>query len=122
MRFIVAIDWKAMNDGYTFLRLKARTEAQAMVEAPAVACAYGASLQYESDGKKTFQGISDYAGMKDVWCLRLLKQTKEEAEEMKATTTPHIFFPDSYSWKDAEGGHAWCNIDPVNKKSVFREN
>ena len=116
MRFIVAIDWKAVKDGYTFLELEAKTEAQAMIEAPAVACFYGARIQYENDDKRTFQGISDYAGMKNIYCLCLLTQTKKEAGEMKATTTPHVFFPESYSWKVFEGGHPWFNIDPVNKK------
>ena len=95
MKFIVAIDWKA-SYGYTFLKLKAKNETQAMIEAPAVACSY--------------------TEMKNVWCLRLLTQTKEEAEEMEATTTHHIFFPNSYSWRDAEGGQTWHNIDLVNKK------
>ena len=116
MRFIVAIDWKAVKSGYTFLELEAKTEAQAMIEAPAVACRYGAKVQYENDTKRTFQGIADYAGMKDVWCLRLLTQTKKEAGAMEATLTPHIFFPDSYSWRVAEGGKTWCNIDLVTKK------
>ena len=94
MRFIVAIDWKAVKSGYTFLELEAKTEAQAMIEAPAVAC--------------------DYEGMKDVWCLRLLTQTKKEAGAMEATLTPHIFFPDSYSWRVAEGGQTWHNIELAN--------
>ena len=116
MKFIVAIDWKAVKTGYTFLALEAKTEEQAMIEAPAVACLYGAKIQYENDTKRTFQGIGDYAGMKDVWCLRLLTQTKKEAGAMEATTTPYIFFPDSYSWKVAEGGYTWDNIELVNKK------
>ena len=94
-KFIVAIDWK-LKDGYTFLELEAKNELQAMIEAPAVACSY--------------------ARMEDVWCLRLLIQTKKEAGAMEATTLSHIFFPSSYSWKDAEGGNTWHNIDLVNKK------
>ena len=121
MRFIVAIDWKALKDGYTFLELEAKTEEQAMIEAPAVAFRYGAKVQYDNDAKRTFQGIGDYAGMKDIWCLRLLTQTKKEAGAMEATTTHHIFYPDSYSWRVAEGGNTWYNIDLVNKKQVFIE-
>lgn len=113
MRFIVAIGWKSMKAGYTFLELEAKTELQAMIEAPAVACHYGAKLQYENDTKRTFQGIGDYDGMKDIWCLRLLTQTKKEAEAMEATTTSHRFFPESYSWRDAEGGLTRHNIELV---------
>ena len=112
MKFIVAIDW-AKKDGYTFLELKSKTEAEAMIEAPAVACFYGAKLQYENDDKRTFQGIGDYAGMKDVYCLRLLTQTKKEARAMEATLTHHIFYPDSYRWRTDEGGSVWQNIDPI---------
>ena len=111
MKFIVAVDWK--NAGYTFLELQAKTEAQAMIEAPAVACFYGAKIQYENDAKRTFQGIGDYAGMKNVWCLRLLTQTSKEARAMEATLTPHIFYPNSYRWDAAEGGYVWSNIDLV---------
>ena len=71
MKFIVAIDWKT-NSGYTFLELKSKTMAEAMIEAPAMACFYGAKIQYENDAKRTFQGIGDYAGMRDIHCLRLL--------------------------------------------------
>ena len=116
MRFIVAIDWKTKG-GYTFLELEAKTEAQAMIEAPAVACFYGAKIQYEKDTKRTFQGIGDYAGMKDIWCLRLLTQTKKEAGAKEATLTPHIFYPDSYSWKVAEGGLVWSNIELSNTEN-----
>ena len=114
MRFIVAIDWKALKDGYTFLELEAKTEAQAMIEAPAVACRYGAKVQYESDTRRTFQGIGDYSGMKNVWCLRILTQTKKEAGAMEATTTHHIFYPATYSWGTAEGGSVWPNIELAN--------
>ena len=94
MRFIVAIDWK-LKDGYTFLELEAKTELQAMIEAPAVACSY--------------------TNMGDVWCLRLLTQTKKEARAMEATTLSHIFFPSSYIWKDGESGITWHNIEVVKK-------
>ena len=112
MKFIVAIDWK-INYGYTFLELEAKTEAEAMIEAPAVACFYGAKIQYENDDKRTFQGIGDYAGMKNVHCLRLLTQTSKEARAMEATLTHHIFYPNSYRWDIAEGGSVWSNIDLV---------
>lgn len=116
MKFIVAIDWKAVKGGYTFLELGAKTETQAMIEATAVAFFYGAKIQYDNDTERTFQGIGDYAGMKDVWCLRLLKQTSSDAKKMEATLTHHIFYPDIYSWGNAEGGFIWSNIDPVNRK------
>ena len=112
MKFIVAIDWK-INAGYTFLELKSKTEAEAMIEAPAVACFYGAKIQYEKDAKRTFQGIGDYAGMRDIHCLRLLTQTSKEARAMEATLTHHIFYPNSYRWNTAEGGSVWSNIDLV---------
>ena len=92
MKFIVAIDWKT-NAGYTFLELKSKTEAEAMIEAPAVASAY--------------------AGMRDVYCLRLLTQTKKESRALEATLTPHRFYPELYRWDTAEGGSVWSNIDPV---------
>ena len=113
MKFLVAIDWK-MSSGYTFLELEAKTETQAMIEAPAVACFYGAKVQYENDAKRTFQGIGDYAGMKNVHCLRLLIQTNKEARALEATLTHHIFYPNSYRWDIAEGGSIWHNIDPIN--------
>ena len=111
MKFIVAIDWK--KEGYTFLELDAKTEEGAMIEAPAVACFYGAKIQYENDAKRTFQGIGDYAGMRDVYCLRLLTQTSKEAGARVATLTRHIFYPKAYRWASAEGGSVWSNIDPV---------
>ena len=114
MRFIVAIDWKEVKAGYTFLALEAKTEAQAMIEAPAVACRYGAKVQHDNDKTRTFQGIGDYAGMKDVWCLRLLTQTKKEAGAMEAKLTSHIFYPDSYRWSTAEGGSIWSDIELAN--------
>ena len=112
MKFLVAIDWKT-KAGYTFLELESKTEAEAMIEAPAVACFYGAKIQYENDAKRTFQGIEDYAGMRDIYCLRLLTQTGKEARAMEATLTHHIFYPNSYRWDTAEGGSVWSNIDPV---------
>ena len=111
MKFIVAIDWK--TNGYTFLELKSKTEAEAMIEAPAMACFYGAKIQYENDAKRTFQGIGDYAGMRDIHCLRLLTQTGKEASAMAATLTHHIFYPNSYRWDTAKCGSVWSNIDLV---------
>ena len=113
MKFIVAIDWKAVKGGYTFLELEAKTEAQAMIEAPAVACFYGAKIQYENDTERTFQGIGDYAGMRDIYCLRLLTQTSKEAGAMEATLTHRIFYPNSYRWSTEEGGSVWSNIDLI---------
>ena len=117
MKFLVAIDWK-MSSGYTFLELEAKTETQAMIEAPAVACYYGAKIQYDNDAKRTFQGIGDYAGMRDIHCLRILTQTSKEARAMEATLTRHIFYPDSYRWSTSEGGSVWSNIDPIKSNFI----
>ena len=101
MNYIVAVDYfvRAENQKpYSFLKLKAKNLKDAMIEAPAVVIdkiAWRAKTMLEK-----------------IFCLRILKQTKEQAENYEATDCLKQFIVQDMKWIDNDNGiNTWYNVE-----------
>lgn len=107
MKYIVAIDWSAgyKANGFDYIGLDAKNEMEAMLEAPAVACKHGRLIEYNALSDKSGRFIGDMDGMKWIFCLRILKQTKAGEKTGSAKDCAVIYWPRSHKWsKDQDLG------------------
>ena len=103
MNYIVAIDWKARyRKGFSFINLESKGKIEAMIEAPAVACKYGASLEYNALENKSGKSPGDMEGMRGIFCLRLLKQNKSEEKAWIARDCGVTYIPPYHKWREDE--------------------
>lgn len=103
MKYIVAIDWKARyRKGFSFINLESKGKIEAMIEAPAVACKYGASLEYNALENKDGKSPMDMEGMRGIFCLRLLKQNKSEEKARIARDCGVAYIPFLHKWREDE--------------------
>lgn len=66
MKYIVAIDWKARyRKGFSFINLESKGKIEAMIEAPAVACKYGAKMRTTSTRYGTYNPRPGQPGHKN---------------------------------------------------------
>ena len=110
MRYIVAIDWAAgykLANGFKFIELEAKNEMDGMLEAPAVACEHGRLIEYNALSDKSGKSIGEMDGMKGIWCLRILKQTKAGEKTGSAKDCAVIYWPKSHKWSKGEDFGDW---------------
>ena len=106
MKYIVAIDWAKAN-GFDFIGLDAKNQMEAMLEAPAVACKHGRLLEYNALSDKTGRFVGDMNGMKGIYCLRILKQTKAGEKTGSAKDCAVIYWPLSHQWRKDDDLGEW---------------
>lgn len=103
MNYIVAIDWKAgYREGFSFINLESKGKMGAMIEAPAAACKYGASLEYNALENKSGKSPRDMEGMRGIYCLRLLKQNNSEGKAWIARDCGVTYNPADHKWTEVE--------------------
>ena len=103
MKYIVAIDWKSRyRKGFSFINLESKGKIEAMIEAPAAACKYGASLEYNALENKDGKSPMDMEGMRGIFCLRLLKQNKSEEKARIAKDCGVTYIPPYHKWREDE--------------------